>query len=513
MSEYINIICEFLHIPLPNENGVIEIDQHDPDQVTLLHRIDGNFDINNDGAINNDDKDRLIQASELWEEILSNRGRYNQLFEQFESYRSSPILFEDPFQVNSEITRYVRHLERTPRRPITDIGIALRIFRVVIPLGSHFSLNDRTYYALPANINLGIQGSNDLNAPLRIERGSLLPIDIMNPEHQSRRIANCLEYSHLLVILLREAGIDAHTRREVDHAYIIANLNGRMFKMDAVNLIFEQEVGEISYNSDRESIAMHYFNEGTIRSEHGDRAGSIPYFRMAVELNPNFARAWKNLAVNLFSMSIEERAPQIRLDLLQNSYCCYEQVTNLDPLDIEAWLQRGFIRSTQVRLLDNDESQRSRDYLNEAISYYEQSTRINEDRYEPWFYLGNIYLRTDNFHSAIINYDRAINIIKTSPPRCENSAEIWFNKGKALFYLERYEEASDCFDQTQHLNPRHLEVGGYISRTNLHILQQRRDAGMFDSSERSSNWSCIAAGSLNHFDSSNIFYRLFFSIF
>lgn len=116
---------------------------------------------------------------------------------------------------------------------------------------------------------------------------------------KGQRIALCSEYSFLLVVLLRAAGIEAHAKIENDHVDVIALLDGQRYKLDAVELFIEKT--KDTANTDREGIAIHYYNEGTAFFTQGKIEEAAGRFDKTLEFKSDYLPAWRNKGLVLLS--------------------------------------------------------------------------------------------------------------------------------------------------------------------------------------------------------------------
>ncbi|MFA4843706.1 MAG: tetratricopeptide repeat protein [Candidatus Margulisiibacteriota bacterium] len=204
-----------LELPCPKAGKELPSDYN-----SLTRKVDGNI----------GKKNGLVEAEELFQEVFDNRPVYRPVIQEL--YRAG---LEDPLEERTEIKDYVLRLFNK-FRPQTELDKAILLFRAVIPPSESFEVGGGPYYGLRTEENgLAIPFNMEWNAPLRKKHGSLLPKELIaaSPEE---RVAVCLEYSHLLVSLLRAAGIEAHANGKSvgRHVYTIANLGGQKYKLDTL---------------------------------------------------------------------------------------------------------------------------------------------------------------------------------------------------------------------------------------------------------------------------------------
>lgn len=112
---------------------------------------------------------------------------------------------------------------------------------------------------------------------------------------------------------------------------------------------------------------------------------------------------------------------------------CYDQITQLQPNEAEAWHNRG----TTLAKLKRWE---------EAIVAYQRATTLAPDYAEAWFNWGSVLLSQQQYEAALRCYDQAI---KYRP----NYAEVWHNRGNALVQLQRYQAAITAYERATEINP------------------------------------------------------------
>lgn len=252
----------------------------------FIAKIDGNTDSNSNNRIDSKDKNGCIEPEELYEEILSHREKYE---EKIGALRASG--FEDPFEEIPIFKEYTQGLFAI-HKPKTELEKALILFRAVLPPGYEFQLEGKNYEGLrPFEGGLQVYPNGDERHSARKKFGHLLPREIVGV--LTERVAFCAEYSNLLVVLLRAFGIDAHTKKTVvfgkggaeGHVFVIAVLDGERYKLDATKQVFEKTIGYP--DTDRESIAVHYINEGAVNEANGRVLDAIRCYLLAIELDPD----------------------------------------------------------------------------------------------------------------------------------------------------------------------------------------------------------------------------------
>ena len=242
---------------------------------------------------------------------------------------------EDPFEITPRITGHVTILSNR-YHPGTQLQKAIILFRSIIPSSSFFEIRGRRYHGFIAGEGgLETVYNDNIEAAPRQRLGSLLADEIITAPLEER-IANCLESSHLLTCFLRTVGIEAHLVEEPNHVYVTALLDGERYRLDTTKLLFIRS--ENGARTDRESIAWHYSNEGSVLRSQGRLEEAIRYYDRAIELNPDYAEAWYNKGVALQAQGNLAEAIE-----------CYDRALALNPDDNVANHNR---RMAQQRLAE-----------------------------------------------------------------------------------------------------------------------------------------------------------------
>jgi tetratricopeptide (TPR) repeat protein len=423
-----------LGLPLPEKGKKLDAAYND-----LTKAVDGNTDKKRDG---------WVEPHELYEEVFGHREKYESVIAKL---RDAGL--EDPFEITAEIGRHVdKVLNRYHSE--TQLQKAILLFRSILPSSESFELKGERYSGLKEREGgLEIPFSKEKKVPLRIQFGDLLPKEIIGAA-KNERVAYCLEYSHLLIAFLRSAGIEAWTKGEPDHAYVLAVLDGGKYRLDVAKTIFGVST-EVA-NADRESIAAHYLNEGSELAAQGKPEEALRCYDQAVRIKPDYASIWVNKGTVYEDQGKDEEALR-----------CYDQALQIRPDDPYAKHNKGNIYLKQGKTA-------------EALSYFEQAVKIKPDFAEAWHNKGFALNRLGKTEEALRSYDQALKIQpdhveawnnkanaldklgrKTEALRCydqvlrlkSDHAEAWSNKGNTLVDLGKYEEAQRCFERSLQIRP------------------------------------------------------------
>ncbi len=326
---------------------------------------------------------------------------------------------EDPFRMTEAVRNHAARL-LSLARPRTELEKAVVVYRSVIPSSSSFRLHDRQYRGYRSDQGgLQIPFGDDSKAPLRVERGSLLPGEIIAAP-QERRVADCLEYSFLLVALLRAAGIEARLGERPGHAFAVAVLGAAPYCLDAANLAFQRcdERGQ----PDRLGVARHYSNEGVIRKEQGRLDEALRSLGTAVALRPGHAEALVNRGLVLREQGKLDRAIED-----------YDRALSIDPDDARAWSNKGVALVGQGK-------------LEQAMAYYDRALALEPEYHKPWNNKGTLHFREGRLEQAIECYHRALAL---KP----DYARAWYNRALALRARGDLDGAVECFEKALEIEP------------------------------------------------------------
>ncbi len=272
----------------------------------------------------------------------------------------------------------------------------------------------------------GLAIASDVNtrSTLRNKYGDLLPKELLNALPEERG-ALCLEYSHLLASLLRAAGIVAHIKQEPTHAYVIAQIEGQKYKLDAMRLQFRETINDS--NTDRESLSKHYSNEGTIFASQGKLDGAYIAFNIALEINPTNAAAWANKGVALANQGKSDEA-----------IIAFNEALRIHPNFANVLYKKGFALYTLGK-------------LREAVEAYDRALHVGiyDDPYDCDPY---------NDIAALIKLEEIIVACNKKLEINPNDADTWHTKGLALAAHEYKNEAINAYNKALEIKPNKADV-------------------------------------------------------
>jgi tetratricopeptide (TPR) repeat protein len=131
------------------------------------------------------------------------------------------------------------------------------------------------------------------------------------------------------------------------------------------------------------------------------------------------------------SRQLLERA--CKTDNYEDKLRMYNEALTLDPLYLDAWIQKGFAL---------DRIGRSK----EALACYDKALEIEPKNPGIMCLKGFAFNNLAEFEKSIECYDE---VLKVNP----EDAFSWYQKGSALESLGRYIEAMECYDRALEIDP------------------------------------------------------------
>lgn len=250
----------------------------------------------------------------------------------------------DPLAITPEVSRHVTNL--IPNlRALPALDAALKLFRSVIPASQKITFGGVAYPGLPEEEG-GLEiycNPSDANHVMRREtEGFPLPTDLITArEKDFSPAAKCIEYSFLLTVLLRAAGLEAYPVKEgLEHVFVAAKLSGQWYKLDAFYISGKipprfESIAKPAYLSDRQSMAMFYCNKAETLRKQGRSEKAMAAIQNAIEIEPNSTEAWTNygtLILTLYKKEGQAEAEQ-----------AFERALEIDPRNVCALNNKAVI--------------------------------------------------------------------------------------------------------------------------------------------------------------------------
>ena len=294
-------------------------------------------------------------------------------------------------------------------------------------------------------------------------------------------------------------------------------------------------------------VATQYFNEGKQLLEEEKLEEAIAAYRHAIELNPDHSWSHHNLGEALAKLGqFEEAIAAFRrsIELKPDFSWSYHHLGDalaqqLQPEEAAAAFGKAIELNPQHfgSYCGLGQNLVKLGRLDEAIVAYEQAIKLNPDADWIHYSLGEVLQqRTQlDLEGAIASYCKAIEI---NPDNTESyyklrqlqpdSFEVYWQLGKTLVKLERWEKAIDCYRLACELNPdcyepyqqlgetlyRWTQINLELLRSHPHtakiLLQKRhKDASKMELHQINDEAFLQAAGSLNEPDFVQELYRAY----
>jgi tetratricopeptide (TPR) repeat protein len=249
-----------------------------------------------------------------------------------------------------------------------------------------------------------------------------------------------------------------------------------------------------------------YFEEGNKFYDEQNYEKALDCFQKAIELNPQYAEAYKRIGNIYFALQDYEKvikynkkAIKYKPDYIDAYFnaglaCHYKQdynnvikyfkkVIELDPNETEAY---NYIGVAYIQKYEDDIAieyfkkgieQNPNDayayfsiglvYNNKndakTIEYLQKAIKLNPKHIDSHFYLGIAYQKTQNFHKAIKCFQTVIGLN-------QNNAEAYFLLGvNYVLWKNDYDYAISCYQKVIEINPYH--AGAYFNIGNAYAAK------------------------------------------
>ncbi len=211
--------------------------------------------------------------------------------------------------------------------------------------------------------------------------------------------------------------------------------------------------------------AENYFRQGLDKFNRGDYRSAIEDFNQALQINPEFAEAYKYRAKSRYSKgdylgAIKDYSQVLRINPLEAGLYSdrgllrahagdrwgamqdYNQALQIDANCVHAYLNRSFLR---VELEDHQG----------AIADCNEALTINPNLAEAYLNRGLAQYELEDYQGAMEDYNQALQI---NP----DFATAYFNRGVNFVTLGEYQDAIADFNQVLQLNPNDAQA--YLNR-------------------------------------------------
>jgi superkiller protein 3 len=189
-----------------------------------------------------------------------------------------------------------------------------------------------------------------------------------------------------------------------------------------------------SYQKQTDALAAEeYFTKGYSAQENGFNELAIEYYQQAIDIDPNYVKAYYNMGVVYYDMGRHDQLKNFREELgnFHEAIRYFQKAIDLDPKHAMAYYTMG---SSYFRLGRHSEAIRYiqkaidldpkhaiayrdmgklhsvlKDY-NEAIRYYQKAIAINPNYAWAYIYMGDAYKDLQDYNEAIRCYQNALDI-------------------------------------------------------------------------------------------------------
>ena len=211
------------------------------------------------------------------------------------------------------------------------------------------------------------------------------------------------------------------------------------------DISLKTKVLDISFNSDHSFNSIRYIRWEKV-SVAKDRKGSgISFYRKSedFEMKEENETAKMNEAkqkeLEAAEKTEEPKDPRQLLiracetDNYEDKFKLYDEALALDPLYLDAWIQKGFALDRMGR-------------SKEALACYDRALEIDPENPGVRCLKGFAFNNLAEFEKSIECYDE---VLKVNP----DDVFSWYQKGSALESLGRYGEAMECYDKALEIDP------------------------------------------------------------
>lgn len=177
-----------------------------------------------------------------------------------------------------------------------------------------------------------------------------------------------------------------------------------------------------------------------LQGRYGD---AVEAYNKALEMDPYYSIAWNRRGYALTKLGYYEEA-------IRN----FDRAIELDPYYGQAWDNKG------------DVLYRIGQY-NESISAFDRAIAINPNDLHAMVKKGQNLQKLGLNEEARAVYEEVVRIadrnIRRNPNDAKYDADLWSDKGDALFRLGQFPEALDAYNRSLEINPKNPDAN--ISRT------------------------------------------------
>lgn len=252
---------------------------------------------------------------------------------------------------------------------------------------------------------------------------------------------NCLSHTHLFIALARQAGLDAYyevvdapptystDRGVLEHqTHIRARvlLPSRVHGSQTVSVDFNSVPTENFQGrlvTDRFAKSLHYGNDAIAYWLQGDEARAFAYILKAIDLEPEHADHWVNLATFYARKGRLEEALQLNRYALQLNSSHMVALAGIVALSdesevhrVKTMLERYRARNPFYQLALAKRAHHN-GYYTEALLYVERSIDLDRSNPELLGFRGEVLMKLTDYPAARDSYAQALRFAETDSQR------------------------------------------------------------------------------------------------
>ena len=158
-------------------------------------------------------------------------------------------------------------------------------------------------------------------------------------------------------------------------------------------------------------------------------------FERAIELNPDFSLAWRELAFTYLN------------DAPEKAIAPFQKAVSLAPRDTRSWYYLGC-------------AYREKEQYDKALESMRKITEIDPDDQQhwtrtAWSAIAKIYSNQGHRKEANHAYEKVAELYRKELQLAPNDATLWVSLGYTYYDMERYAEALKFFDKALEIDPSH----------------------------------------------------------
>jgi tetratricopeptide (TPR) repeat protein len=249
-------------------------------------------------------------------------------------------------------------------------------------------------------------------------------------------------------------GIDSILKNQIDELSraIAEGLGMAREKIDAAPM----RIAEVSSASPE---AYKYYLMGEEAADKFDYAGALKFYEKAVELDPDFAYAYRRQSIMHGNLGNS----QARRETLEKAKSLSNHATEKERL---------FIEASYAQAIEDDNDKMLRIYqqiiekyprekgiyynfgfyyenrsLEKAVEYYEKALELDPNYAAACNELGYVYLRMNRNKEAIELFERYVSIIPDNPNALDSLADAYFQTGQIDEALTQYMKITETYPE------------------------------------------------------------------